>query len=1105
MLFKYETCKSVHIDSLFCLLSTTVIASYKGYRADLVKTELEPLHGLVPQFYRAYYEMVAGEYNKDLKTTVNGMTINIYNTKFYDNVKRNYDAVNGVDSFNTLTSAMQFEEVFRRALLPTVGKSLSQSLISHGHSKEEVEENYKAFVREFVMDFRFNIDEFMVLYSTPAQLWVALSNFAIDMPHVVIGLRKQLSAYNHQFFMENKDNLGSIGTFLKSKNLKFTRYTSTLSIAGIIINAFTQYHYIDRWMGEYGSIISSGSSMVVGDDGVILYGSETQEKMYSNSQSFGIDNFEIYMRAIDEGSELYNIKNDRYFNLIEWRQNKIKLDMIESLSKLPIASKLSVLGLKIGGGLTPDDISNAFGNANGDKRIKFETLDEMISEVYNSNVDSTIASNLIDNWIAIGERKNRQGDAINGRYPMNFKFKEGSEKFYSYNKNQFKKLIRGVNALKSLESAIKQMDYTFMSFPVYGYSNNPHELIKGVSLYDYLNQIKALDTSIQIESDINSDVALEGTILIDNISGKSTEVMRTIARENIVNKISLGSLADEELALTIDKESDREILRLLKERGFNIQITKENKGNSIKDIMFENITKTLTDARAKCQLSQKSTALLFSKLCKNETDDTTGLFVGKIRHLTMAIVLFAIYGKLIHDSSKNSKQNQDSYRIDNRECLSLDMAESYDYIKGYNDVFYERVFRRHFTEDELNIERNSLFYKSWLGYKFYNSPMWNKNLFNSVPYVFIDSSTKQEVPLSYVVKYFVPIARKIDSNSNKSYVDLTDSICRTVTDTTKNIAETKFDVNDYYYLPRAICFCLNVHTIIEYIFAAVNCLEENIPLITSSKVNTNDSSTVNIRLVIKNLRAIESLNTSSTVSDVCSTLKLYQDIYEGLFSVIPSSKKFPKDTSDKGIYRFVFMDSIQVLSGNIDDLTEDLFQYREVTKLAQVLISHTEMYNIRFGDANHSISEFLSLVSDILTLDKKQADKEYFTDSIAMSTINDKTQRDIANKIQLLVDSDPDSFMYDDSETWLTNIKEYCANNKIDIPKNIENSIHLNYERYSVNQYGLITIDNKVVHSHIHTPNGTDIVVLSRYGIFVYDNDRVIKCRNMRNLRWLLH
>ena len=73
------------------------------------------------------------------------------------------------------------------------------------------------------------------------------------------------------------------------------------------------------------------------------------------------------------------------------------------------------------------------------------------------------------------------------------------------------------------------------------------------------------------------------------------------------------------------------------------------------------------------------------------------------------------------------------------------------------------------------------------------------------------------------------------------------------------------------------------------------------------------------------------------------------------------------------------------------------------------------------------------------------------------------------------------------------------------IPDDVTNYIKKDFPKAEIRFDGLITIDNKVVHSHIHTPNGTDIVVLSRYGIFVYDNDRVIKCRNMRNLRWLLH
>ena len=1105
-MFKYRPCKSINVDQLFCLLCTTIIASHEGFSANKVITELEVRTGLVPQFYKAYYEMIAGEFSKETNGTVNGMSLEDYNNRFYDAVKLRYDTKHGTDAYNKLPELLQFEEVFKTALLPTVERAVTNKFVSRGTPKEEVRAAYETFYRDFLTKFRFILDEFMVLNSTPAQLWVALSNFAIDMPHVVIGFRKQVSTYNPMFFRENKDNLDSIGAFMKSKKLKFTNYTSTLSIAGVIINAFTMYHYIDKWMGEYGGVISSGSGTYVDADGVLLYGSELQEKMFNNNHATGIDRFETYMKAIDKGSFLYEVARNRYFNLIEWRQNKIKENMIASLSKMPISSKLAMLGLKFGGALTPSDISGLAGIANGDKKRRFEILDAMISEAYETNVDSVIAQSMIDKWVADGEDAKRKGDAENGRYPMNFKYKE---KFYSYNKQKFSDLIKGVNALKSLEAAITQMDYTFMSFPVYGYDEKPHELITGVSLSDYLNQIKAVDTAIVIESDIQTDRDLDGTIIIDNIPGRAAEVKKTIIRTNVVDRISLGSLADEDLSLTVDKESDREMLRLLKGRGFNIQVSKENKASSIHDVIYENIANTMSDARMKNALTPTGLVDLARGISAGTTDDRTGFFISKMRYLSWGVHTMAVWSKATHDSSVNSEVNQQNCDIDNTSSISLDIAEGMEYAEAFTPEALSKIYGRPVSDEEIAELKASLFYKAWLSYKFYSgefdtNKMWTRNKVVGVPYVFINRAKRQPSVLWDVIRGYVPSARKVGEGNDGTYMELLEDMCYALTQTTNRIAQTEFNKDDPYYLPRALCFCINVRTVIEYVFAALRCVEDNIKDTEQDKKDTNSDNNVNVRLLLKNLHAIETLNVSGNVRDKFGMLKTYEDIYNMFFESVPNSDNFNK-LGKKGIYKFVFMDSVQHLDNNINDIDEELLQFREVTKVAHLLLSHPGIYVMEFGDAKHSISEFINLMMDILTLEKRHADEEYFTDSIAMSSIDEKTQRTIANKLEDLVKKSPADYMYDESDSWLDNIVEFCGNNGMSISKSIVNSIHLNYERYSINQYGFITLDNKVVHTDVHTSDGAYKAVITRYGVFGYDGDRVFKINKVRDFRWLLH
>lgn len=1114
------------MDHLYCLLCTSIIASNEGYDADLIKTEIVPRRSIMAQYYRNYYTYIAGEYDAQNKQTVNGLTLDEYFNKIYKNIEIEYDRKYGADKFSSLPDVEQFMVIFIKNLLMKVIHEVESSMISKTYTAEDARKSSTLFIKDFRCKLYCLLDEFAIMNSIPSELWISLYNFAMDMPQVVIGLRKQVSSFNSTFFREHKAELDSLVPFMKSKKLKNARYDGNgLSIAGMIVGSFSKF-YISSWFGEYAGTISAGSGVVVDGEGILQYGSELQEKMFSNKPITNIKDFERLMKDIDIASQIYEVgKEDiydevsgtyktvpiRYFNLIKWRQNKIKATLIKRLENSTLNAKLNRLGLVIGGNLTESDISGSRGQATIDKKILFEKVDEWLTDIYNSNINSDIAQSMIDAWIDEGVKESERGNTKNGRYPLNFKYK--GERFYNYNKQRLRCLIRGVQALKYLESEVIKMDYTFMSFPVYGYKNMPNSIITGVNLVNYLNQETAIDTSVHIVSDIEVKEDLADSNIIDNAQAKVNEVMRSIHKESNNIKITLGSLTDDELALTINNEGDRELIRYLRDNGISMQVTTDTLHKTVHDTIFSNFKLSMNKSWLKNVLTSDDFVQRIVDMRKGTTKDSTGCYLAQIRFLCYAISRFALCGKLTRGVSANASQYSDEFKVDpagNFMCVhnfyNACKAQGAD-MKEKLNVFWSREI----SDEEYQFKESELFSRDCIQYLLCTSPYIGAHFENIARML---TSNGKPDSLYRFLMCTIPYIGKL-SESGKAPADLLSDICSTLTNVLGRVYGCTMNVKDRYYLPRAICLGINIKIITEHLLAALDGIEDNILADMNSDRNTNAEDAVNVKLLLKRIKSLETLYSSYSGVDRYNRLKVYEDVYKGFLDSINfnirkagmyvNTKGFAFNKhSEREFPSFVFMDSISTLDSTIDDIDERLLQYSEVTKFLHVLLTNESMYGIELSGKTYSILQYVNILNDITTLDSKHLDEDYYVDRISIASIDEETQQQIDIRLKSFIEKNPEKYDIDESSTWLDNLKSYCDENGMRIPYNIINNINLNYERYSINEHQLITLDNKVVHTIIYHNNNVYKAVATRYGLFGFDGTLLAPLRKVVDFKWLL-
>ena len=75
--------------------------------------------------------------------------------------------------------------------------------------------------------------------------------------------------------------------------------------------------------------------------------------------------------------------------------------------------------------------------------------------VFYSYIDSESARSLIDEFYERGNELFASRKAKNGNYPMDFKY--DGDKFININKRAFDNMIRGVQALKILETEVMKL------------------------------------------------------------------------------------------------------------------------------------------------------------------------------------------------------------------------------------------------------------------------------------------------------------------------------------------------------------------------------------------------------------------------------------------------------------------------------------------------------------------------------------------------------------------------------------------------------------------------------------------------------------------------
>ena len=159
-----------------------------------------------------------------------------------------------------------------------------------------------------------------------------------------------------------------------------------------------------------------------------------------------------------------------------------------------------------------------------------------------------------------------------------------------------------------------------------------------------------------------------------------------------------------------------------------------------------------------------------------------------------------------------------------------------------------------------------------------------------------------------------------------------------------------------------------------------------------------------------------------------------------------------------------------------------------------------------FGNAKYSILKFVHILEEVLELDKKHADEEYFVDSVSLTSLDEKTQKEIGEALQQLVDDNRLLYDVDESSSWLKNIIDFCNSRNIKLGQSIINSINLNYEKFAINEHNLITLENKVLHTTLYKGDASEILVASMYGIFSYTNKQIRPLRSgIEGFRWMIY
>ena len=401
---------------------------------------------------------------------------------------------------------------------------------------------------------------------------------------------------------------------------------------------------------------------------------------------------------------------------------------------------------------------------------------------------------------------------------------------------------------------------------------------------DYLNGSEMFNSDIQIECDIQYDEQLPDASVLEDVDTMSSELFRIVHVQKTENKIAWDSLTDEELALTVDKASDRELLRLFKDYGINMHVSANRSVTTFHDAIFLEIVNDLQDSQLESEITIMQYVSTVETLQRNNRMgikngvNLTGCYLAKVRYLSRALTRIAMYGNLTNGLSVQDEKYAKTYHEDpDGNYIDALMLKGFD----ISDTQLNRLYGRELTVEDREKLQEYNFCDASMQYNLMKSKFVGEKYSNTCP-IFI--SDGKETPLSKFIQSFVKV------NTDILTVSMLKTICIVLTNACSNIISSNdsrlFDRKHGLYLPRAVCFGINIGIIIESLIALIGNIVIGLQEMSDLGMNTNDDSQINVRSCIRSIMSLDAMYSSHAGMDKYRKLKMYEDIYSNFFDSI---------------------------------------------------------------------------------------------------------------------------------------------------------------------------------------------------------------------------
>ena len=1116
-MFGYVPLKTPEVAQEFYIVCASVLASHKGYEFNKDKGVCYPIQDTLAQYYRALYILIVGDYDERDKRQVSGLTLSDYYSTYYEHIEALYNGNKGKDAFVRLSEYERFIFIFRDGILRTAASTVNATLRQNGLDADKINKFEKLFIADFTRNISCIIDQFTTLNTTKKEVWISLYNYAFDMPQVLEGIRKQINMANTTFFRNNsKDDIDeSVLDYLREKyKSPYTEYNKAFAIAGIIIAHFRD-RLFQTWMGMYAGLISASSSIVQDSEGNWQQLADTQEKMFNTGVRTTIDGFEELMSSIEAGSALYTVGNLRYYNLISWRQNQIRHEAVKVLlTNTSLMLTLEEIGLTVGGYVTYQDVAVNHGkNKNPDREKCFGFLTDMIEEAYNKDINSYRAKMLIDKWYDSGISR----DGKNGDYPIDNSRSREKGTHELYNKERYKKLIKGIQALKILEHGVGETYHSFMSFPVNCKSASSYELLTGLSFRDYLSYNSGKDTPI-IECDIECDDMLTDVIYIENVPFCVSRIRDMMSLNAPNSRVTIDSLTDDSAIVSANNSYDRELLELMRGKNINLKINRDV--NSINTIVFNSLRIAIAKANDEYFLSFLAVKERRERILARDKVSWDGVYYGLLHAFSYAIFRYAMYGNLINGIGEYAGvQNNGLNVIDPDGNILSRFSKN---ISGKIDIRKAMLATGiRLSEEAFNNLEKEAFYSAALqdnlGSSRYTSAepsgltpgesLQRRRQFWSVPSVLYDKYKSDKKSDVYNIIEMIVTYAKNPASAGCSTLKFLEDICRCYGTIFKAITGDELDSNDKLFVPRTICLGVNTLIVVErviFIMYYIQCLVHSVNVLSE---NHSEDVSVKMQLMLKAVKKIEISLSSNNGLDNIKALRMYEDVYSYLFETLTSDVfnnieesgiDYDREMVVKNFCNFrdkyssfVFMDSLECVIPDVSDMSEQLYQYRNVSLLLHKLITNTKYYNVSVGGVKYSLLSFINLMEEVMNLETRSIEREYMVGRVAINNIDDSTKIEISKAYDRLLEKQPDIEIEYEGMTWFESLQLYCKKNNVRIEQRVIDRLKLQFDEYSIDEYGFVCLNNNMLSCTKTEYKLKIIYFLTEFGVFRYNNSVV--------------